>query len=186
MRADGWTALAAWLTLGVVACAAVVAYFQVREARKLRLDQTRPFVTADFVGRSVMIMLVVKNIGPTLAQNVQVKFDPALTSTDPRSDLAGNAGVSLEQSGISTLVPGRAVRWYLDVMPKRVEQRLPMRFNVTLTYFGPHDLSTPYVETQVLDLAPLASALLEEPELADVVDRLREIRDRLPKDSTRT
>jgi hypothetical protein len=178
MHADAWSALAAWIGLALLAVAAVIAYLQVREARSLRREQARPFVTVDFVGRSVMIMVVLKNVGPTIARNVRVTFDPPLISSDANPHVKSVASDALE-AGLPTLVPGREVRWFFDTMPARIDGDLPLRYTATIEYEGFDDERFSY--PQILDLEPLAGALQSEPTITDVVDRLREIRDALKK-----
>jgi hypothetical protein len=79
---EEWTALATGLQAVIVAAAAVVAGFQVHEARKLREDQTRPFVVVDFdVSDPPLIHITIANIGKTMARTVRVKVDPTLESS---------------------------------------------------------------------------------------------------------
>jgi hypothetical protein len=76
-----WTdivqAIAVALQLGVLIVAALFAWRQVGEARKLREDQARPFVMVDFDVRDHMIFLVVSNIGESVAKDVCFEVEPS-------------------------------------------------------------------------------------------------------------
>jgi hypothetical protein len=75
--ASAWSAL----TFLVLAAAAVFAWFQVREAQRLRKEQTRPFVLVDFDAWSTIVEIRITNIGKTIARDVRFDFDPPLVST---------------------------------------------------------------------------------------------------------
>jgi hypothetical protein len=56
-----------------------VAWRQVREARRLREQQTRPFVVIDFeVAQNAIVFLPISNIGTTLARDVRFEIEPRL------------------------------------------------------------------------------------------------------------
>lgn len=66
-----WADIAQTAILGgqlfVLAVAAVVAWRQVREARRLREQQIRPFVVVDFEVDRSLFFLAISNVGTTLA-----------------------------------------------------------------------------------------------------------------------
>ena len=69
------------LQLVVVVAAAIFAWSQLTEARRLREDQTRPFVIVDLDTQiRPFFDLVVKNIGTTMARDVEIRFEPELQS----------------------------------------------------------------------------------------------------------
>lgn len=63
------------MQLLVLFVAAIIALFQGREARRLRLKQQRPFVVidVDFVG-AAELFLYIKNIGTSLARAVTINI----------------------------------------------------------------------------------------------------------------
>jgi hypothetical protein len=81
MSPVAWSALAEWCALGLAVAVGVVALGQLLEARRLRNDQTRPYVVA-FAEPSpaafAVIDLVIKNFGRTAARDVQVQFEPTV------------------------------------------------------------------------------------------------------------
>jgi hypothetical protein len=61
------TAWAAWATVGIYVVIGLFAWRQVREARKLREEQARPFVIVDFEP-NFLVYLTVENLGRTMAR----------------------------------------------------------------------------------------------------------------------
>lgn len=80
-----WTDVAQVVLVGLqlvlLGIAAFVATRQVREARRLREDQARPFIVADFDVRDHLIFLTVSNVGTSLAREVRFDIEPELRST---------------------------------------------------------------------------------------------------------
>ncbi len=150
--ASAWSAL----TFLVLFAAAVVAITQVREARRLREDQARPFVVIDFVPvTGVVIEIRVKNIGATLARNVRFEFEPALKSTHDSEGTRGPvADLKLFQDGIPALVPGREIKVFFDRYPELVKAALPKQYDVTIHYEDRHGRQLDEERT-VLDLVML-------------------------------
>jgi hypothetical protein len=76
--------------------AAIIALFQAREARRLRLKQQRPFVTIDVdsVG-AAELFLYVKNIGTSLARAITINIGRCQSAVacipSDYSDLRGTA-----------------------------------------------------------------------------------------------
>jgi hypothetical protein len=121
------SAAAAWAAFFLIAASLFYAKRQVGyarsqldEATKLRMDQTRPFVVADFEPRKVFLLLGVENYGPTLAKNIEIHFDPPLTSTQDKAlaDLS-----NFLSTGIPTLVPRKRIRYFFDVSHLRSASR---------------------------------------------------------------
>lgn len=138
---EGWAAVgsvvqaaATILAVGVAAIAIPYTRGQVREARRLREEQARPFVTVDFESSSVSrntINLVIENIGKTLARNVRVTFDPPLES----SQASHGRHYDLENSvllsrGIPTMPPGKRIEALFDLSHERIKTDLPMTYTV--------------------------------------------------------
>jgi hypothetical protein len=126
-------ALAQIVTAIVALAAAVFAWRQVKEARRTREAQAQPFVIVDIQPGRVwanLLMLVVENIGTTLAKDVTVAFDPPLTTTRD-NQLTQSV---LMRDGISMLPPGRRIETLLDLSHDRLDQKLPMRYEVTVSF----------------------------------------------------
>src|SRR5215212_6753722 len=81
LTSENWQAIGSIGTLVVVVFAAAYARNQVREARRIRLEQSQPQVVVDLEAHSLLIELVIHNTGPTTARNVCFALDPALEST---------------------------------------------------------------------------------------------------------
>src|SRR5262249_58913814 len=78
-----WTAVSAWAacaTVGIYIVLGLFAWRQVREARKLREEQARPFVMVDF-DPGFLVYLTVENLGRTMARDVSIRFDKPLESS---------------------------------------------------------------------------------------------------------
>lgn len=129
-----------WAAAGTVAYAvvAVVAaafvYFQVREARRTREEQARPFVVVDIQPSVVwwnILNLVVENVGTTVAHDVRIHFDPSPASSRSGYDLATS---SLLTDGIPTLPPRRRIEVLFDVAKERKDSGLPARYEVEVRF----------------------------------------------------
>jgi hypothetical protein len=171
--ASAWSAITFVVLLG----AAVLTYWQVREARRLREDQARPFVVIDFfpIG-GVAIEIRITNIGSTLARDVHFEFEPKLIST--HDDEGGSrepvADLNLFKNGIPSLAPGREMKIFFDQFPARVERGLPMTYQVKIRYRDRN--GKPLTDTTVLDLSMyLDTGGITRHGLHDIHKRLEEI-----------
>ena len=147
--ASTWTAVTALILFG----AAVVAAWQVIEARRLREATLRPFVVVDFEVAAGEVYLAVSNIGKTMARDVRITFDRHLESAVH----AGRDPNRLQQfeerlaSGIATLPPGKSIRMLFDLSAQRTpEQNLVDRYTVTASYTA--DATNRRYEGQTMDL----------------------------------
>lgn len=68
---DDWSGVQTLILL----VAGGTAYWQASEARKLCLEQSRPFVVLDMDVRQTIAELRITNVGPTLARNVRFAFE---------------------------------------------------------------------------------------------------------------
>jgi hypothetical protein len=141
------------LTFLVLLAAAVVAFFQLGEARRLREARLRPFVTVDFEVEEKIISIIVANVGATQARDVKVVFDPPLESATvgefpellPRFQ-------EILASGRLSLPPGKTITTSLDLAPQRKTAGLPDDYEVTVEYTA--DVTgRRYRQTTPLDLA---------------------------------
>jgi hypothetical protein len=130
--AESWGALAAWLTLLVLAVSLIFAWRQVREATRLREAQVRPFVVVDFDVESIFIHITIENTGRIAARDVRLSFDPPMKSS--REDAWPPEKSTLMSQGIPTLPPGKKYRFFVDGFPARVEQDLPLTYEARVTY----------------------------------------------------
>lgn len=156
----------------VLFVAAVVALFQAREARRLRLEQQRPFVVidVDFVG-TAELFLYVKNIGTSLARTVTINIDPPLSSA---VDIPVEKFKMLTD-GISTLAPGKELRSFLDVGFQRHASDLPMVYTATLNYTDETGKRT-FEESMDLDIGQYMHLhYTDRKDIHDVHARLKEI-----------
>src|SRR6266853_944417 len=116
---DGLQAIGAWLdpehhqglwlmlTALVLTAAAIAAGLQLREARRLRRAQIRPFVVMEFhVLPSSAIYLRFSNLGTTMARNVRFTFDRPLASNNANVKVMD---LRILKSGIESLPPGRVI-----------------------------------------------------------------------------
>jgi hypothetical protein len=132
--ASAWSALAAWVTAGVAVTAGAVAWSQLREARRLRLEQAQPYVVAYMEASEAdpsFIDLVLRNFGTTAAINVKMIIDPA-----PRRSTQG-AGEPEEvwvPDTIPVLVPGQEWRTFWDYSRDRLTTDLPKAHSVTVRF----------------------------------------------------
>jgi hypothetical protein len=120
------------LQLLVVVAAAIFAWSQLSEARRLREDQTRPFVIVDLDSQvRPFFDLVVKNVGTTMARDVTIRFEPELKSSLDDFD---PSKLKMFNDGISTFPPGKEIRTLFDSGPQRFNADLPDVYEVTVMY----------------------------------------------------
>lgn len=165
----------AGLTFVVLVIALLVAWRQVSEARRLRKDQARPFVVIEFHPWSTIIELKITNIGTTLARDVTFEFDPPLASTHDSEHIRGPVrDLNMFKKGIPSLAPAREIKLFFDQFPSRVEQKLPMTYDVTVSYKDNSGES--YTDKTVLDLEMyLGTGGITRHTIHDVHKRLEEL-----------
>jgi hypothetical protein len=175
--AEAWTALATWSTFAVIAGSLAFARRQVAEARRLREEQTRPFVVVD-LEPGWIIYLIIENVGRTLARNVRVNFEPPLAST--RADVRFEEIPAL-RDGIPTLPPGRKFRFFFDSSIERLNRTdLPRSYEVEVRYARYDDRALP-PETYVLDLHSMLESIPPDEPLRDAAKALKGIKDEVAK-----
>jgi hypothetical protein len=121
--------------------AATAAEEQTRIQRQLRQDASQPYVWADVrpdKEHGVLLELVIGNSGPTIAKNVRVHIEPPLPFIEQLEGV--KAAQERLAEGMSSLPPGRTLRWWLgqgwNLIPK--EGRAVHRFTITADGpFGP-------------------------------------------------
>ena len=139
MIPDGWGA-AQWAALGQVATAAIavlaalVGFFQLREVRRTRREQSQPFVVVDIVPSGILgnaLNLVIENIGKTMAHDVLITFDPPLESSQRPESFKKS---TLLTEGIAMLPPGRRIEALFDLSHSRLDSGLPLAYEVTVEF----------------------------------------------------
>ena len=138
--------------LSVLLIAALVAGWQVLEARRLRLERNRPFVIVDFdidMSKGYLIFFEVTNTGTSLARDVQIGVEPPLESA---IDIEMSK-LKMLNEGIATLPPGKKLRTLFDMSFQRNEDRpdLPMTYTATVHY-ADEKRTREFTETYDLDL----------------------------------
>jgi hypothetical protein len=172
----GFAVLCAQLLLLLIA--ALVAWGQVREARRLREQQIRPIVVLDFETQDALFFLKLTNFGNAMARNVKISVTPPLESAlDDQTERV--AGLQMfGQEGIPTLAPGKEIRTLFDVaFQRKPETGLPDVYVARITY-DDQALERHFDEEVTLDLGVYWG--LQRVELADVDDvhkRLKELVD---------
>ena len=129
---------AEWAAAIIVLVAAVIALWQLDEARTARRNRERPFVVVEFdvFRRLPFVYLVVKNYGATLARNVTIDFDPPLASSiDLEEPRVSQLGFIVD--GIPSLAPGREIETLFDsFIQRKGDTTLPDRYTVTVSADG--------------------------------------------------
>jgi len=134
LKADDWAAIGAIGTLVVAAVAAAFAFVQVRDARRLRVEQARPYVAAYLeLGSEIdvtFILLIVKNFGTTTARDITVTSDKPMKRAWGKSQ---NPEDLLLFDKLPVLVPGQSWRTLFDWGPDRFKAGLDDTYTLTVS-----------------------------------------------------
>lgn len=164
----------AGLQFVVLVIAALVAWRQVREARRQREEQARPFVVMTLEIRSTVGEFRIENVGRTIARDVRFAFDPPIESSwDGDAGHVPFAKTNLLQHGIPTLPPGKPVEALFDQLPARLQKGLPDDYEVTISYEDP--LGKKYSEPMTVGYSHLKE--VGRMERRDIQDVHKEIKD---------
>lgn len=180
LAADWWEAIGVWLSLLPIS---VYGFVQLRDAKRLRHEQSRPFVIADLHNRSILAILAIVNVGPTVARNLRVHLPDGMQSA-ARTDMEW-LGSAAFVDGVKMLAPGQELRFWFDKFSDRQQAGLPMRIPVTLEYEGP-DGESYGPEEYVLDLLAHGPALLPDKTMHDLVGEVAGIRTEMAKWTNRS
>jgi hypothetical protein len=171
--AEEWAALASWLTFGVLLVSLVFAARQVLEAVRLREAQTRPFVVVDFDVEGILLNLTIENTGSLAAREVRLVFEPPMQSA--HDDPWPPEESTLISRGIPTIPPGKRFSFFLDSIPYRIEQELPMTYTARVSYRA-DGRKRPFEDAYTLDLSFLLGlGEIHRNSLHDVAQTLEEI-----------
>jgi len=155
----------AWVSLvaaAIAVIAVVVATWQARSAKsqadsarrqadaavhqtelqeRIHRDSNQPYVWADFrldLTQGSLLHLVVRNEGPTVAEDVRIVFDPPLQGSGVSRSL-DSLHVQLA-GGRRSMAPGREMKWAFAVGHRLFDEssEVPHQYWVTITGRGPH------------------------------------------------
>lgn len=134
-----WFSISSYITLlipllGSIATVilAILTLGMVKEMKKAREEDRRPYVFVDFVFDSSVIMLFIKNSGRNGAKDVSFKFSPQLVSTDDK--ISKLSELSLFKNGIKFLPPDREIKTWFDMAPALFSSALPKAYKVQVQY----------------------------------------------------
>ena len=169
-----WGAFGQVGALVVATVAGVLVWLQVRHARQVREDQTRPYVIVDFEFQGMLVMIAVRNIGTTPARDVHIRFDPPLQS--PLEDDPEEFAVFSQ--GIPMLAPGRAIPLTFGSGPQFFPDEgegVPLRYEASVHYTN---LDGKLYEDPplVLDLLPFKHSAVDREDLHQIYQNLRDIK----------
>lgn len=126
-------ALASWALLLVAVLAAIVAWAQVNEARRLRREQAQPYVVAGMrssAASPLIIEIFFRNYGTTAAFDVQVQADPPLTTQGDGDRIDPLMLFDV----LPTMVPGEEWATWWDSATTRWESGQAMSSTVTVSF----------------------------------------------------
>ena len=166
--------------LAVLAAAAIVAYKQVAEARRLREAQIRPFVVLDFDGtEDETFFLTLTNLGTTLAREIKISIDPPLVSA-LHSDTGGSERLHAWVNQVfPSLAPGKEIRTLFDTgfLRAATELELPEVYSAQVAYRDA-TLRHDFTEELRLDLRSYKGlGRFKHADIDDIHARLKDIAD---------
>jgi len=132
--ADLVTAVATAVTAVVSVALGSFAFLQLRDARRVRHDETRPYVQIDFEVKRHMVYLHLQNLGRTAARNLSFKSSPPLESSMDRGDRHGPSRFLDRQW--PSFAPGKEVTSIFDsaIAMLADDSTRPSRYEVTASY----------------------------------------------------
>lgn len=173
---DPWTLIPQWATLVLLAVAALIAFLQTRESRRLREEQIRPYVVVDLdISRAPIIYVAIENLGQTMATEVSFEVSP------PLANLRG-------PKPTETNVPPLSKTWPTMPPRKRVEGLLnsafelysnpdyPMTYHVTANYRAPALGGREFSDNYILDLNSYRDLrFIPQSTVSDIVKSLNDV-----------
>ena len=158
-----------------------VAAEQLELARQIRTEASNPYVIADIVprvGGSGLLQFRIKNVGSTLARDVQLSVSPPLEGGE--SDEWDQKLARVIGRTIPVLPPGRQIEWNFSFGPRLfANPALPRQYTVTVNTTGPSGPVGPMA--YVIDLDAIGESALErdtvEACLATIADHTKHLRD---------
>ncbi|MGY1660772.1 hypothetical protein ACI78Q_06045 [Geodermatophilus sp. SYSU D00705] len=148
---EDWSAFGTNITAVIAVLAGIVAWRQLREARRLRTEQAQPYVVcyAEVApGHDTAVDIVIRNFGTTLARGITVTVTPPILRS-------GRPGEEPEEvhlpARLPALVPGQAWRTLWDLAPRRAKSSRPIS--------GLHEVIVSYSDSHGKALPPTPSVL---------------------------
>jgi len=136
----GWAALTALGTFGLVlvaSTAALAAFSQVSESRRIRQEQTRPYVVVSVepsLASRQLLDVVIRNVGTTPAIGTRIKIEPPLRRAR-EDDQFPIAAARVFTKPIALIAPGYSMNLFLDNGIERKDRDdLPDTHTATVTY----------------------------------------------------
>jgi hypothetical protein len=130
-------ALAAAFFTGI---AALAAWRQTQLQREIARDAAQPYVWADLRADDAqggLLMLLLGNSGRTVATNVRITTDPRLVDHATHADRTRPVPDQIAR-GISSLAPGRTMRWHLGALRDHLEKGIvAQRYVIRIEADGP-------------------------------------------------
>lgn len=163
LSGTAWTGIYTIITFCLLIVAVVAALYarnQWREARKARVEASRPYVVVSIEPSGVgpqLFDLMVKNIGQRPAINVSITLDPGPTRARETAGLEIDK-IKMLNEPVALIAPGQEMRAFYDNHIERVgREDLPSSHQVALTYrdSSGHE----YSEFSVLDIEAMKGAM---------------------------
>ncbi|WP_454085263.1 hypothetical protein [Georgenia sp. Marseille-Q6866] len=144
MDSAAWVAVvSAAIALGV----GIASWFQLSAMkeqtelqRQAQRDTATPYVWVDFrmdPTHSWLVQLVVKNEGPTVAENVRITLDPPVNRVRNNGDFGDLTKLAALSTGLVSMPPGREMRWTIGSHAEVYEQNVLTKHRVSVTFDGP-------------------------------------------------
>jgi hypothetical protein len=150
---------------------------QLEFAEQIQRDQAQPYVFVDLRPDErdpVLMMLMIENLGRTVARDVRVAFDPPLRS----KTFSQISDLRVLREGVAALPPGRRLSWFFESSFEIFDPNLPGKYTVTVDAVGPFGPLDQLVYD--IDLSALEhSEARSRAQLKDVVDQLRRVSEAL-------
>ncbi len=136
-RADLMQTFISAVATVLAAIAAFGSWFTVHEMRIDRAERNRPWVLLEFPFNSLgAVYCHLRNMGPGLARNVTLEFDPVPVDFKGRK----LTDLPIFQNPIPILSPGAEIRQFFHVghklFDKTENKNMPLRFTATVKYEG--------------------------------------------------
>ncbi|MGP3633873.1 hypothetical protein ACTU45_10980 [Streptomyces sp. 24-1644] len=177
-----------WISFGAVLVAVVAAAISVWQARiarassagqlalaeRVHREANEPYVIVDIQPRdpwSFIFVVLIENVGPTVARNVRITATPELESSLGATETS-ELRQALERA-IPFMPPGRRLAYFFDTN-NRWRSGLPMVFEFAVESTGPYG---PMETTRYLvDLNVLGAHILSERPTKKVEDEVQQVR----------
>lgn len=169
--AANWAAWGTWTQVAIYVVVALVAWWQVVESRNLRIAQARPFVVAE-VPPGMLMELVIKNIGATVARDVTFEFPVALETTNKSRKNSIELAPILSR-GVKVLPPGTEYRIFIDsTIDRLADETLPKEYEVIVRY---RDEFKTYTDEYTLDLEVMNHTRKIDDPLGDIARAAKDL-----------